>query len=234
MERPFEPSFIIKAFSQVLPYLRVTFAIMLCAIFFGIALGLLLAKAKMGKRKWSKIAAEIYIAAMRCTPSIVMLFIMFYGLPALMLAVFKVNINGWPKFIFVVSAMTLLFAAQAAEIMRGAYEAVDAGQFEAAVTTGLTPFQAFRRIMLPQAFVVALPNFGNSFIGLLKEGSLAYTIGVIDVMGQGNLFISRHYGAYALETYIALAVIYWTLTIIIEQSFKKIEKEFSRGRKVKC
>ena len=78
---------------------------------------------------------------------------------------------------------------------------------------------------------MALPNLGNSLIALLKEGSLAFTIGLIDVMGSGNLIISRNYGAYALETYIALAIVYWGLTLIIERTFCYLEKRYSKGVK---
>jgi L-cystine transport system permease protein len=115
--------------------------------------------------------------------------------------------------------------------MRSSYLAVPAGQREAALTSGLTEAQAFTRILLPQAFVVSIPNLGNSFIALLKEGSLAFTIGLIDVMGKGNLFVSINFGAYALETYTALAIIYWVLTIAFERIFKQLEKNFSKGRK---
>jgi L-cystine transport system permease protein len=79
--------------------------------------------------------------------------------------------------------------------------------------------------------VVALPNLGNSFIILMKEGALAFTVGLVDVMGQGTLIISRNYGAYALETYLALALIYWLLTIALEKSFFFLEKRLSQGRK---
>lgn len=85
--------------------------------------------------------------------------------------------------------------------------------------------------MLPQGIVVALPNLGNSLISLFKEGSLAFTIGLIDMMGAGNLIISRNYGAYSLETYLALAIIYWSLTLIIEQIFLRLEKHYSKGRR---
>ena len=169
--------------------------------------------------------------AFRCTPSIVMLFIIFYGLPNLFWALFKVDINDWAKAFYVITALGLLFSASAAEIMRSSYLAVPAGQREAALTCGLTEEQSFVRILLPQAFVVSLPNFGNSFIALLKEGSLAFTIGLIDVMGKGNLIISVNFGGYALETYTALAIIYWVLTFLLEQLFKVIEKRFSKGRK---
>ena len=157
---------------------------------------------------------------------------MFYGLPRLFLA-FGIDLNFWPKAFFVIVALSLLYAASLSEVIRSAYLAVGKGQYEAAVSVGLTEFQAIRRIVFPQAFVVALPNLGNSLVSLLKEGSLAYAIGLIDVMGAGNLLISRNMGAYAIETYVALALIYWIATIILENLFKLLEKKFSVGRKVK-
>lgn len=231
MEKPFDPSFIIRVIPDLLPFLGVTLQIMAGTISAGLALGFVLAKAKLGTNKAAKVAASGVIGAFRCTPSIVMLFIMFYGLPKIAECVFGADINDWPKTVFVVCSLGLLFSASAAEIMRSSYDAVDRGQTEAAVTAGLTPFQAFYRIVLPQAFVVALPNLGNSLIALLKEGSLAYTIGLIDIMGEGNMVIQRNYGAYALETYIALAAVYWILTIAIEQLFKKLEAHYSRGQR---
>ena len=231
MDRPFYPARILETIPVLLPYLLVTFEILLGVVIVGVGLGFLLARGMLSKHKWKNRIAGFIINAFRCTPSIVMLFVVFYGLPTLFWALFKIDINGWSKVFYVVTALGLLFSASAAEIMRSSYLAVPAGQREAALTSGLTEAEAFRRITLPQAFVISIPNLGNSFIVLLKEGSLAFTIGLIDVMGKGNLIISLNFGAYALETYIALAIIYWTLTILLEQLFKKIEKHFSKGRK---
>ena len=231
MDRPFYPARIFETIPVLLPYLLVTFEILLGVVIVGVGIGFLLARGMLSKHKWKNRIAGFIINAFRCTPSIVMLFVVFYGLPTLFWALFKIDINDWTKVFYVVTALGLLFSASAAEIMRSSYLAVPAGQREAALTSGLTEAEAFRRITLPQAFVISIPNLGNSFIVLLKEGSLAFTIGLIDVMGKGNLIISLNYGAYALETYIALAIIYWTLTILLEQLFKKIEKHFSKGRK---
>ncbi|MBO4507458.1 MAG: amino acid ABC transporter permease [Spirochaetaceae bacterium] len=231
MDRPFYPEKIFEFIPELLPYLLVTFEILIGTVIVGLVLGFFLARAMLSKHKWKRNVAGFIINAFRCTPSIVMLFIIFYGLPNLFWALFKVDINDWAKAFYVITALGLLFSASAAEIMRGSYLAVPAGQREAALTSGLTEKQSFIRIMLPQAFVVSLPNFGNSLIALLKEGSLAFTIGLIDVMGKGNLIISMNFGGYALETYTALAIIYWVLTILLEQLFKRIEKHFSKGRK---
>ena len=231
MERPFYPQKILEIIPVLLPYLSVTFKILTGVVIVGTVTGFFLAKAMLSKHKWQNRTASFIINAFRCTPSIVMLFIIFYGFPNLLWFLFKIDINDWSKVFYVVTALGLLFSASAAEIMRSSSLAVPSGQREAALASGLTEAEAFRRIIFPQAFAVSLPNLGNSFIILLKEGSLAFTIGLIDVMGKGNLIISLNYGAYALETYIALAVIYWIITILIERIFKKIERHFSKGRK---
>jgi len=131
----------------------------------------------------------------------------------------------------VIITLSLLFGANMGELMRAAYLSVDKGQREAALGAGLTETQAFIRIVLPQAAAAALPNFCNALTALMKEGALAYTIGMIDMMGQGMLIIARNYGAYGLETYTALALIYWAMTVIIERSFRALEKRLARGRR---
>lgn len=231
MDRPFYPFKIFEILPSLLPFLSVTFEVMLGTIIFGLILGFFLAKAMLSKKTWHRKTALFIINALRCTPSIVMLFVVFYGLPNLLWAVFSVDINNFSKLFYVITALTLLFSANAAEIMRSSYLAVPAGQREAALTSGLSEAQAFFRIVFPQAFVISLPNLGNSLISLLKEGSLAFTIGLIDVMGKGNLIISLNYGAYALETYIALALIYYSLTLLFEAVFKQLEKNLSKGRR---
>lgn len=226
--RPFNPIKIPEFIPQLLPFLSVTLAIMLATVFFGGILGFILAFCKLKGRISAKIS-EGYIYIIRCIPSIVMLFMVYYGLPKFLL-VFNIDINNYDRAFFVVLTFSLLFAASMAEVFRTAYIAIDKGQTEAALSIGLTPFQAFIRIVLPQAIVVALPNFTNALINLMKEGALAYTIGLIDLMGKGDLIIYNNQGAYNLETYIALSLIYWAMTVIIEKTFMYLEMRLSRQR----
>lgn len=156
-------------------------------------------------------------------------FLVYYGLPAIGDRV-GLNLNNIHTAVFVIITFTLQFAAAMSEVMRSAFQSIDKGQFEAAVSVGLSNSQAYRRIVFPQAFVVALPNFGNSLLAVLQEGSLAYTIGLIDVVGKANLIIAGNYNAHALEIFLALAIIYWILSIAIEQFFLKLEKVFSKGK----
>uniref|UniRef100_UPI0025CE7F2D amino acid ABC transporter permease n=1 Tax=uncultured Phascolarctobacterium sp. TaxID=512296 RepID=UPI0025CE7F2D len=181
---------------------------------------------------------ETYIYMLRCTPSIVLLFIVFYGLPKFLLEVFDYDINDLSRAVFVIITFTLLFAASISEVMRAAYLAVDKGQYEAAVSAGLSPLLALRRIVLPQAAVIALPNFGNSLLSLLKEGSLAYTIGLIDLLGAGQMIVARAYGASALEVYIAVGLIYWLLSLLLAEGILRLEnflqpQKFKGGREAR-
>lgn len=228
--RPFSPDIIFTSIPALLPYLAVTLVVGVTSILTGSILGMLLAWAKLSGHKVIRALADGYTYIIRCTPSIVLLFIVFYGLPKFMEAEFGIDLDNLSRAIFVIITFTLLFGAYVSEVFRSAYETVDRGQYEAAVTIGLSPKQAFFRVMLPQAAVIALPNFGNSVINLMKESALAYTIGLIDLLGRTNLIISKNYGAYGVELYVACLLIYWALSFLIEQAFLRMESYLGRGR----
>ena len=227
MTRPFSSIQIWNSFLAIIPYFGVTFGVVLGTIVVALALASLLFVWKLSHHRSLNRLSDAYINIIRCTPSIVLLFIVYYGIPKLFLSLFNLDLNFTSKIVYVVISLSLIYAASLTEIMRSVYLAMGRQQYEAALSVGHSPFQALFRIVLPQGLVIALPNLGNSLIALFKEGSLAFTIGLIDMMGAGNLIISRNYGAYSLETYIALAIIYWVLTIIIEQIFKLLEKKFN-------
>lgn len=229
MEKYFNAVYIFNSIPKLLPYLKVTFMITGLSVLFGTFLGFILAVAKIRKGKIAKNIAYGYTTALRCTPSIVLLFLIYYGIPAISKS-FGIDLDDVDKVIFIVITFSLQFAAAICEVIRTAYESVSKGQFEAAVSVGLTNIQAYRSIILPQAFVVALPNIGNSLLALIKEGALAYTIGLIDLMGKASLIIAGNYNAHALEIYIALSIIYWVISITIEQVFFKLEKVFSNEK----
>ncbi|MBQ7775966.1 MAG: amino acid ABC transporter permease [Lachnospiraceae bacterium] len=228
--RQFHPSYILEILIQLLPFLWVTVAMVIGTVFFGGAVGMILAAAKVKKGRITGALANIYIYITRCIPSIIMLFIVYYGLPELLLGV-GVDINHVGKGFFVITTFSVLFAANMAEVFRSAYEAVDKGQREAADSVGMTSWQAFYRIILPQCSVMALPNFTNALVNLMKEGSLAYTIGLIDIMGKGQLIIGKNQGSYVLETYLALTILYWLLTLIVEKGFGYLEKRLWKGKR---
>lgn len=230
MEKYFNTDYLWTALPVLLPYLWITLFIAALSVLFGSVFGLLLAMAKLSKSRGLRFFANLYTTIIRCTPSIVLLFLVYYGIPAFFENVLFTDIQSLHTGVFVVITFSLQFASLMSEVIRSAYESIERGQFEAAVSVGLTPFQAYRRIIFPQAFVVALPNFGNGLISVLQEGALAYTIGFIDIVGKANLIIANNYGTHTLEIFLALAIIYWVLSLTIEKGFSLLEKLFSKGR----
>ena len=202
--RAFDAGMILEVLPDLLAYLDVTLFVAGISIAAGSLLGGLLAWANLDGGRPLRALAAVYVYVMRCTPSIVLLFIVFYGLPKLLQGAFGIDMNGMNRAVFAVITFTLLFA-------------------------GLSPVQAFAHVMLPQAAIVTLPNFGNASINLLKEGSLAYTIGLIDLIGKGNLIIAQNFGAYGIEIYLACMLVYWAIVLLLEQAFMRVERRLDKG-----
>ena len=214
---------------KILPYLGTTFLVMALSLIFSLLLATITVIGNLGKNRFFRAVARGYITLMRCVPPIVLLFVVYYGAPHLVRGIFGVDINQLNAIYFAIFALSLLHGAGISEMMRGAYGAVEKGQREAAVSIGLSPFQAFYRIVFPQAFVIALPTLGNTIVSLLKDGALAYSIGVIDITGQASYLISMNLGGYVLETYLALALIYWILSLITQKCFGALENKLRKG-----
>ena len=226
----YQPSYIFDVLPQLIQALPLTLWILLMTIFLGSLLGLLLTWAQLSKEKGLAGLARGYIFLLRCTPPIVLLFMVFYGLPEFLNWWLGLDVNGWSRTVFVVLAMTLLYAASISEVFKSAYLAVPKGQLEAGLSIGLTTSQTLIRIICPQALHFALPNISNAILNLLKDTALAYTIGLADVMGTGNLIIGQKMGNYSLETYTAVALIYWGLALILALVSQGMEAKYDKAR----
>lgn len=225
----FDITVFFKHFVELLPYLRTTFFVALLSMFFSLALGALTAVGILSRNVICRGIGKGYVNLMRCVPPVVLLFVVYYGSPALVKNLTGADIDSWSAVYFAIVALSLLHGAGMAEMMRGAYQAIDRGQLEAAVSVGLTPAQGFYRIVLPQAVAVAVPVLGNATISMLKDGALAYSIGVVDVTGQTGYLISMNLGAYVLETYLALALIYWMLSLGTQRAFGYLSRRLRKG-----
>ncbi|ALT80749.1 amino acid ABC transporter permease [Streptococcus gallolyticus] len=226
----YEPSRVITFLPEILSALPLTLWVLVLTILFGSLLGLFLAWSQLSGEKSLSSFARGYVFILRCTPPIVLIFLVFYGLPRFLEWWLGIDVNGWSRSVFVILAMTLLFAASISEVFKSSYQALPKGQLEAGLSIGLTDYQTFVRILLPQAFRIALPNITTAIINLLKDIALAYTIGLVDLMGAGNLVISRNLGNYSLETYTAVAIIYWVLALILAVGTHFIENELETTR----
>lgn len=226
----YDLSYVFKFLPEILYALPLTLWILIVTIVIGSLLGALLAWGQLYGDEVIVSISRGYVFVLRCTPPIVLLFMVFYGLPEFLEWWLGLDVNGWSRTVFVITAMTLLYAATISEVFKSAYLAVPNGQMEAGLSIGLTEFQTFQRILLPQAFRFALPNISNAILNLLKDTALAYTIGLADIMGAGNLLIGRNLGNYSLETYTAVAVVYWSLALLLALGNQFLENAMETGR----
>jgi L-cystine transport system permease protein len=170
---------------------------------FGMTMGLLLgfglALMRLSPLAALRWPAGAYVSAVRGTPLLVQLFLIYYGLPQLGVELSPLVAAG--------IGFALNMAAYACEILRSAIAAVDRGQGEAAAVLGLSRAQALRLIILPQASRTAIAPLSNSFISLIKDTSLAATIQVPELFRQAQLITARTFEIFTM--YLAAAAIYW-------------------------
>ncbi len=229
--RQFDAKLVFTSLAPLAPYLRITLLVTVVSATAALLLGAAVAAAKLSGNRALRAAANGYTTILRCTPSIVMLFLVYYGIPKFSLEVLHKDIDEVNRGVFVVISLSLLFSASMSEAIRSAFEAVPKGQHEAAACAGLNKLQAYRRIILPQMWYIALPNIGNTVITLLKEGANAFTIGFIDLIGKANLIVSNNLGAHSREIYLSAALIYWITVFILERLVRKGERILGKGRK---
>lgn len=230
MTNTFKPETILGYIPKILKAFPVTMEILLLSLAISLIIGAAISVASMSKMKWLRSLANGYIAFMRGVPILVLIFLIFLGLPQIAMKI-GINMSDVSKVSYIVACMSLSASANMAEMMRASYLAVDKGQREAAYSVGMKGFTAFRRIIFPQALGIAIPTLGNNIIILFKDTSLAFTIGVIDMMGKGRAISSASYGANRLEVYIATGIIFWIICIVLERLSKFIEKVYTKGRK---
>lgn len=209
---------------RLLPYLAVTLRIVVYATLAGSSLGLVIAILRIKRQSFLEPVFRLYISFMRGTPMLVQILIVFFGLP-LFLQILGIEANRWDKIWFLYVAFALNEAAFLSEIFRSAILAVPTGQTEAALSVGMTRWQAYRRIVLPQAAKIGLPSFGSNFVGLFHGTSLAFMIGVVDIMGRAKTIgvSSKH----ALEAYLFVALVFILLSALLRGGFHLLDRKLS-------
>lgn len=217
----FDPSYIFELLPRIAGYIPITLFMAVLAMVIAVIIGMLLALARNSRSRWLRSPAGLYLSFFRAIPMLVQLFLIYYGLPQLFPVFTKMD---------AVTAAILAFgfkqAAFLAEVFRAAFISVDKGQLEACLTGGMTRLQAYRRIILPQAARNALPATGNIFIGLIKETSLAFTLGVVEVFAEAKMQAAESFRFF--EAYLAVALIYWLLIVIYSYLQERLEKYLDR------
>ncbi|MBG9983594.1 amino acid ABC transporter permease [Aerococcaceae bacterium DSM 111022] len=215
--------YIIEIIPTLFNTLPLTLMIFLVSSLFTIVLGIIIALLKIAETPFVKPLLNVYSSFARSNPGIVHIFLVYYGLPAILQLV-GIDITGISRVIYSIVALVLYSAPFFAIAIEAAYHSVPESQFNAAKSVGMTQSQMMRRIVLPQVVPIALPNLGNAWIDLLQDTSLLFTIGLIDLMGQADIIIANNFGINQLEVYVAIALIYWALTGIITFIISLLEK----------
>ncbi|UKS30464.1 amino acid ABC transporter permease [Paenibacillus sp. HWE-109] len=225
MGKSFDITLVADFLPKLLYYLPLTLLILAASLALGLILGTLIAITRLYRIPVLNEISIVYVSFIRGTPILIQLFLVFYGLPML-LEIVHINISRWDPIYFVIITYGLSIAAFKSENIRAAVNAVDRGQTEAAYAVGMTGTQSFARIIAPQALLIAFPNFANSVIGFLKDTSLAFSIGVMDMMGRGQTLIAAT--AHTLEVYISLTIIYYVTVLVFEKVFRVTEFRLQR------
>lgn len=209
----------------------VTLQLAVCALVLGLALGLLLTAAKLSRFRVLRYIGELYTAFIRATPEFLILLLFYFGIERAVQAVLTaVGINiafEMPRFLAAVIGLAAIFSAYAAEVFRGAYMAVPKGQIEAATACGMSDWQTFNRVRLPQMWRFAIPGLGNLWMVLLKDTSLAAVIAVDDLLRQAK--IGSEATRAPLTFYIAAGLIYLVLTGVSDLARDRLERRAGRG-----
>ncbi len=214
----------------LLPNLLVSLKIMGYTLLYSTVLGALLTVAKLSRHKWLRTLAFGYTSLMRGIPTIILLFIVYYGLPVLARALFGVEMAGQSKLLYIIITLVFFNISSISELMRAAYVAIPKGQMEAALSIGESAFTAIRRIILPQAFLVILPNLADLIVFMMKDAALAFMVGVADILGRINLLKLNSFGKYVVEMYVAGTLIFWCFSLLTQLVCTLLERRLSRNK----
>ena len=213
--------FMIETMPLLLKATQMTLFLAIVSLVIAFVLGLIIAAIRYFNIKVLSQIAKFYVSFFRGTPLIVQLFLIYFG-------VFTMYpmLTQLPGTVAAIVTLSLNSAAYMSETIRAAFESVDRGQIEAALSLCMTKLQYMRRIVLPQSMRVALPSLFNSLIDLIKGTSIAFTIGVSEMMAMGIYEGSRQFNYF--EIYFDIAIIYYVLSVVLGFLQKKMEKKMSK------
>ena len=206
----------------ILGYVPLTIGMALAAMIGALVLASLMAVERVVRVPVLDQFVQLFISFFRGTPLLVQLFLFYYGLPQILPVL--AGINGVTAAII---GLTLHFSAYMAESIRAAILGVDRSQWEASQAVGMTQTQSMRRIILPQAARVAAPTLVNYFIDMIKSTSLAFTLGVTEMMGATQKEAAGSFLYF--EAFLVVAVFYWAIVQLLSFLQKRLEGHLNKA-----
>lgn len=234
MKTGFDLSYTMASLPVIAKGIPISLSIAVIAFAGGILLGLAGALIKIYRVPVLQKVTMVYISFMRGTPLLVQIMLAYFGIPIALKVLdqhtgIHLDISFIPAIYYIYVAFALNAGAYLTETIRSAILSVDRGQLEASYSVGMTTYQSMKRIVLPQALKVGLPNIGNHFIALLKDTSLAFAASVPEMMGLAKIAGART--SRMLEAYLAAALLYWIVCIVLERLLALMERRLSRSER---
>lgn len=217
----FDFQYMLEIFPKIIEYLPIVLYIGTVSFLLAIVIGLIFAVIINFKVPVIYPILLVVISYFRGVPTLIQIFIFYFGLPQLF-----PSFSSLEAVAAVIFALSMKNAAYLSEVFRSAFLAVDKGQFEACDAVNMSKWQGLRTIILPQVLRVAIPSSGNYYIMMIKETSLAFTIGVVDMLARAKLESAVTYKF--LEAYLTVGLIYWAITVILSYLQSKLENYVER------
>lgn len=218
--------FLVDTFFVALSGAPTAILITVVSLLIAIPLGFLLALVRINEVKFFNRFAQVYVSFIRGTPMIVQIFIIYNSVPLILATIFtklniKINIYDVNPIWYAFIVFSLNTIAILTEVFRSALGTVSKGQLEAAQSVGLTNIQAYTKIIIPQALVVALPNICTATTNLIKGTSLCYAMSLKEITLRAK--VAANVGYNYVEAYIDIFLVYLIICIIVEYGFKLYE-----------
>lgn len=192
----------------------------LISLFFAFILGLIFGFMKVGRNKWLRGIATVFVDLFRGIPLIVLAFFIYFGIPQAL---------GFtmPLFLAAILTLSLNAGAYVTEIIRGGIQSIDRGQMEAARSLGLPYRKAMIKIIIPQAIRVMIPAFINQLVITLKDTSILSVIGLVELTQSGKIVIARTFASF--DIWLTVAVMYLVVITILTKISSRLEGKVRHG-----
>lgn len=209
-------TYIISLMPSMIDGLLNTLLIFIITLLISLPLGVLIGIVRSSKNNIFSRIFKVYIWIMRGTPLMLQIVFIFFGLPVL-----GITLGRLPA---VLIAFILNYGAYFGEIFRGGIESIDIGQYEAAKLLGLSKFETYKEVIIPQVIKVVLPSLTNEIITLVKDTSLVYIVGIGELLRAGKIASNRDVSLIPLAL---VGIIYLLLTGIFTNVLNSIEGRFA-------
>lgn len=225
-----DTKFLANTFVLCIKAIPVTLEITIISTLLAFLPALSIAMGRLKKIKAVEIPGRIYVSFMRGTPIVLQILVVYSIFPSLLNKLFiktgsSISIFDLNPIIYAYIVFALNSIATLSEVFRSALQTVSKGQYEAALSLGFTPLQAYNRIVFPQAAKSAIPNLCSFTVTLIKNTSLAFMMTVKDITAVAK--IQAAYRFNYIEAYLDIFVVYIILCTVVQILFKLIEKRFN-------